>query len=110
MPNVGVHHIASSNMNATEDDILDHKELRINTGIAGQQSELNSPSKSIVQLYEIEFDLLKTRCIRAENALGQSYRSLDKLNDLIVATDSSSQLASNNSVNALLSFFQQVSF
>ena len=74
------------------------------------KSELNSPSKSIVQLYEIEFDLLKTRCIRAENALGQSYRSLDKLNDLIVATDSSSQLASNNSVNALLSFFQQVSF
>ena len=51
---------------------------------------------------------MKERCARAESALAQSYRSLDKLNDLIVETDSSTQLASNTSVNALLEFFQKV--
>ena len=51
---------------------------------------------------------MKERCARAESALAQSYRSLDKLNDLIVETDSSTQLASNTSVNTLLEFFQKV--
>ena len=69
-----------------------------------------SPSKSIVQLYELEYERMKMRCARAEAALGESYRSLDTLNDLIVATDTSKQLASSTSVNALLDFFQQVSF
>ena len=98
-----------------EQDLLDQKDLRINIPASqigrssvSQHSEIGSPSKSIVQLYDIEFDRLKERCTRAENALGQSYRSLDKLNDLIVATDSSPQLANNNSVHALLDFFQQV--
>jgi hypothetical protein len=93
---------------------LDHQDLRINIPPSSsslmQDNGSVSPSKSIVQLYELEYERMKMRCARAEAALGESYRSLDTLNDLIVATDTSKQLASSTSVNALLDFFQQVSF
>ena len=106
---------------------LNHKDLRINISASMQNDFASSnpgsnggngtgggggvlsPSRSIVQLYELEYDRMKSKCARAETALGESYRSLDKLNDLIVATDTSKQLASSTSVNALLDFFHQVS-
>ena len=96
---------------------LNHQDLvKINTQESkilrsqmwGASSGGVSPSKSIVKLYEIEYDRMEKRALRAEATLAEAYQNLDKLNDLIVAADTSKQLASSTSVNALLDFFQQV--
>ena len=103
------HHDQHDQHDQHNDELLDSRELRIRIpASAVRTGQVGSPSKSIVQLYELEFTRMKERCARAESALAQSYRSLDKLNDLIVETDSSTQLASNTSVNTLLEFFQKV--
>jgi hypothetical protein len=76
-----------------------------------RESYLNhsSPvSKSIITLYEIEHERLHERCAAAENALAKSNEALDRLNDLVVSSDSSAELTMNTSVSHLLDFTKQL--